>query len=120
MPLLTELGNCFHRILQRCRPCWGWAFALASGRMIEHWRYPDIVLGEAVSVCRKRQRAGAIQKLAPGPGTRMDEREVSWSAAVLCRFPAWHWVELGSAPVPGRVLVMNSFVLKGRNPNSRG
>jgi hypothetical protein len=49
-----------------------------------------------------------------------DGREASWSAAVLCRFPAWHWVELGSAPVPGRVLAVNSFVLKGHNPNSRG
>ena len=28
--------------------------------------------------------------------------------------------ELGSAPASGRVLAVNSFVLKGHNPNSRG
>ena len=93
MPLLTELGNCFHRILQRCRPCRGWAFALASGRMIEHWRYPDIVLGEAVSVCRKRQRAGAVQKLAHGLDTRMDakRRGVRQSSAAFRHGTGWNW-----------------------------
>jgi len=109
MPLLTELGNCFHRIQQRCRPCWGWASALASGRITEHWRDPDIVSGEAVSVCQKRQRAGAVQKLAHGPGARMDakRRGVRQSSAAFCRSVG---EELGSAPTSGRVLLVNSFV----------
>jgi hypothetical protein len=87
MPLLTELGNYFHWILQRCRPGRGWAFALAGGHISKRWRDTGIVLDKAVSVGRKRQRTGAAQKLAHEPRAQTDakRRGVRQSSAAFCR-----------------------------------
>jgi hypothetical protein len=54
--------------------------------VIERWRYPGIVLDKAVSVGRKRQRTGAVQKLAHGSGAQADAKRhgVRQSSAAFC------------------------------------
>ena len=63
---------------------------------------PGIILREAVSVYRKRQRAGAAQKLAHGSGARTNAKRlgVRPSSAAFCRPIEGSW---GSAPAPGAV-----------------
>jgi len=68
-------------------PLTGLGFRFGGWCVIEHWRDPDIALGEVVSAGRKRQRAGAVQKLAHESGARANAKRhgVRPSPAAFCK-----------------------------------